>query len=398
MDLRTRASSRLERIAATTGLKPMRATAGPVGATIRLAGAGEVAMFAANDYLGLAGHPEVAAAAMAALRKFGAGSAGARFICGTTELHTEFEAELAAFLGMEAAITVSSGFAANIGLIATLAEPGDVIFSDALNHASLIDGGRMAPGARKVIYPHSDLAALEAGLAAAEEPGQKFIVTDGVFSMEGDLARLDMLAELAARYRASLIVDDAHGIGVLGTSGAGTAEHFGVAADIVTGSLGKALGGVAGGFVAGPRPVIDLLNQAARPQLFSTALPATSIAASRAALAVLRGNPGMITVLAAKAARFRGALEREGVAPLAGITPIVPLVLGDATRTRAVSERLLEQGIYCVALAFPTVPVGEARIRFQISSRHDDLALDLAAAAVALACRDVPADALGIDE
>jgi glycine C-acetyltransferase len=394
MELRTRARKRLDQIAASTGLKPIHHVSGPAGGIVLMEGVGEVQMFASNDYLGLANHPDVVAAAEAALRQFGAGTAGARFICGTTSLHVAFEQELAEFLGLEAALTFSSGFAANVALISTITQPGDVVFSDALNHASLIDGCRMAPpNVRKEVYPHGDHTALERALSIAKDPGSRFILTDGVFSMEGDLARLDDLARLAARYDATLIVDDAHGIGTLGALGAGTMEHFGVRklVPIVTGSLGKALGGVGGGFVAGPREVIDLLNQAARPQLFSTALPAASIAASREALRLLRRHPEMVSELSAKSAHFRRALERRGLSPLAGITPIVPVILGSATRARDLSRYLLSQGVYSVALAYPTVPEGEARIRFQVSRRHSLSDLEATADTVVRGCRNTEA-------
>jgi glycine C-acetyltransferase len=260
----------------------------------------------------------------------------------------------------------------------------------------------MAPsGVRKETYPHADFAALERALVAAGDSGRRFILTDGVFSMEGDLARLDDLARLAARHDATLIVDDAHGIGTLGAHGAGTVEHFSVRhlVPIVTGSLGKALGGVAGGFVAGPREVIELLTQTARPQLFSTALPAASIAASREALRLLRHQPEMVTELSGKAAHFRAALQRRGLSPLAGVTPIVPLVLGSAERARALSAYLLSHGVYAVALTFPAVPKDEARIRFQISRRHTLSDLEAAADIVLRGCQAVtpavPATAAG---
>ena len=386
MKIRERARQRNDAIARGQGLRNIRRIEGPVGASTHIHGFGELRMFASNDYLGLANHPLVVAAAKAGLERYGAGTGGARFICGTTMAHVEFECELATFLGFEAAVTLPSGFAANIALISTLAEPGDLILSDALNHASLIDGCKMAPaGVRTVVYQHADTDAVRRALASAPTTGQTFILTDGVFSMEGDLAPLHQLSQLAEDHDATLVVDDAHGLGVLGATGAGTAQHLGVCGGvhILTGSLGKAIGGAAGGFVAGPREVIDLLTQVARPQLFSTALPVASICAAREALRQIAQNPTMVSEISHKARLFREALRIRNLPVLRGLTPIVPVMLGSSARARAIAEELMRDGVYAAPIAFPVVPEGESRIRFQVSRGHSDFDLEETANIVA---------------
>ncbi len=311
---------------------------------------------------------------------FGAGTAGARFICGTTDVHLEFERELAAFFGKEASVTVSSGFAANVALIPVLTRPGDLVAADALNHASLIDAGRLAPqGVVRIVYPHADMAALEDALRRHAGDGARFIVTDGVFSMEGDLAPLDRIVALARQFEATVVIDDAHGIGTVGATGRGCAEQYGLLprTDIITGSLGKALAGAAGGFIAGPREVVEAITQFGRPQLFSTALPVASVSSSREALRLLAAEPRMVAELAEKTRRFRALLAERGLPVHDGMTPIVVLMIGDTARAVTMAKLLAEGGVYVVAFGFPVVPEGAARLRLQVSRSHteDDLAL-----------------------
>jgi glycine C-acetyltransferase len=303
--LRQRLSDRLSEARDSGTLKKIRPIEGPIGAHARMAGAGDTLMFASNDYLGLANDAAVVAAARAGLDTYGAGTAGARFVCGTTTAHLAFERDLAAFFGMAAAVTVSSGFAANLALLPVITRPGDAILSDELNHASLIDGSRMtAQGVTRAVYPHSDMAALEQLLRQSAGASERFIITDGVFSMEGDLARLDRILSLARQHDATVILDDAHGIGTVGTNGRGAVEHHGVIVDIVTGSLGKALAGAAGGFIAGSQELVDNVTQFARPQLFSTALPVSSVCARHAALRRLVEYPEMVSEVAEKTRKF----------------------------------------------------------------------------------------------
>jgi glycine C-acetyltransferase len=389
--LRQRLSARLNEARDNGTLKVIRPIEGPIGAHARMVGVGDTLMFASNDYLALANDAAVVAAARAGLDAYGAGTAGARFVCGTTAAHLAFEQELAAFFGMAAAVTVSSGFAANLALLPVIARPGDAILSDELNHASLIDGGRMtAQGTTRAVYPHSDMAALEQLLRQHAGAGERFIVTDGVFSMEGDLARLDRIVALARAHDATVIVDDAHGIGTVGAAGRGTATQCGVAdaIDIVTGSLGKALAGAAGGFIAGARELIDNVTQFARPQLFSTALPVASVCASRAALRCLVEHPEMVTELGEKTKLFRGLLMDRGLVSLEGTTPIVVLMIGDTRRAVAMTGLLAAAGVYAVAFGYPVVPEGKARLRLQVSRAHSTADLERAADLLAKAYAD----------
>jgi glycine C-acetyltransferase len=378
--LRRRLAARLDEARQAGTFKTIRPILGAMGARVAVPDAAPMLMFASNDYLGLANHPSVVAAARDGLDRYGAGTAGARFICGTTDVHLAFEQELARFFGKEAAVTISSGFAANVALIPVLTRPGDLVLSDALNHASLIDAGRLLPqGVERVVYPHAGVAALEKALREHKGEGARFIETDGVFSMEGDLAPLERIVALARQFDAIVVVDDAHGIGTVGASGRGCAEHYGLLRqiDIITGSLGKALAGAAGGFVAGPHEVIDAITQFARPQLFSTALPVASVSASREALRLLAAEPGMVAELAEKTRRFRSLLTERGLPVHEGMTPIVVLMIGDTARAVAMAKLLAESGVYVVAFGFPVVPEGAARLRLQVSRSHteDDLAI-----------------------
>lgn len=342
------------------------------GPTIAVDGRNNVLMMCSNDYLGLANHPAVIAAGVRGLHRHGAGTASVRFICGTFDIHRELETRLANFLGTEAALTYASCWNANQGLIPTLAGEGDIILSDELNHASIIDACRLARNAERLVYRHNDMADLEAKLRAHGDKRTRLIITDGVFSMEGDLANLPALCDLAERYDAVLVVDDSHGTGVLGKTGRGTAEHYGVMdrVHITTSTLGKALGGAAGGFVAASKQVIDYLVQRSRPQLFSNALPPTVAASALQALHVVESEPQRIAQLHANVAFFRKGLEDLGYQPLSGASAIVPIIVGETALAIHLSQRLFDEGIFVIGFGFPVVPEGTARLRVQISAAH----------------------------
>jgi glycine C-acetyltransferase len=350
----------------------------PTGPTTRIESVGEVIVFCSNNYLGLADHPEVVEAGREGLRKYGAGTASVRFICGTFICHRELEERLAAFLGTEAALTYVSCWNANEGLLATLVEPGDVIASDELNHASIIDAARLARHATKKVFRHSDLAALEQALDEVPGSRVKLVVTDGVFSMEGDVARLPELVRACRQRDATLIVDDSHGVGVLGRGGRGVHEHFGLPArapdgiDILTGTLGKALGGAAGGYVAGPQEVIDFLVQRSRPQLFSNAVPPTVACSAAKALEILQREPERVTRLHRNVDSMRTGLRELGYRVLESPTAILPIIVGDTARAIDLSNRLLRMGVFVIGFGFPVVPEGTARLRIQMSAAHTE--------------------------
>jgi glycine C-acetyltransferase len=358
------------------------------GGRIRIAGDGDagrqVVNLSANNYLGLARHPAIVSAAKAALDEYGAGMASARFISGTHTLHTELEARLAAYLGKEAAILFCNGFAANLGLFEALLGPEDAIVSDALNHASIIDGMRLCK-ARRYRFASSDMNELEQRLREARQAGSRFVLiaTDGVFSMDGFLADLPAIVALAETHGAIVVVDDCHAVGIVGPQGRGTAHHFGVVdgVHIVTGTFGKAFGGMMGGYIAGPRDVIELLRQRSRPYVFSNALPPADAAAALTALNIVEMADPLRRNLAEKTAYWRAGLEGLGFDLLPGNHPIVPVMVGDEALSQQMAEELLAEGVRVVGLQFPVVPVGEARIRTQVSSALDSLDLDRAAAA-----------------
>jgi glycine C-acetyltransferase len=370
--------STLEEIRAAGTWKEERIIQSPQGAEIEVGGR-RVLNFCANNYLGLSSHPDLLAAARAALDGRGYGLSSVRFICGTQDLHRELERRLAAFFGFEDTILFSSCFDANGGVFEALLGEEDAIVSDALNHASIIDGIRLAK-ARRYRYAHADLADLEARLSEAAGARLKLVVTDGVFSMDGDLARLDEICAIAERHRAMVLVDDSHASGFVGRTGRGTPEHFGVQGrvDILTSTLGKALGGAAGGFVAGPREVVDLLRQRARPYLFSNTLAPPIVGASLAALDLLEGSTALRDRLMANATRFREGMTSAGFRLKPGFHPIAPIMLGDARLAVDLARDLLEEGIYVVGFSFPVVPKGEARIRVQLSAAHTPEMVDRA--------------------
>ena len=360
----------LEALKAAGTYKRLRHLTTPMAAQVRMEEAGEVLVLSSNNYLGLADDPGVIEAGVAALRKYGAGTASVRFICGTFDIHRELEEELARAFGFEAALTYVSCWNANTGLIPAVAVEGTAIVSDELNHASIIDGCRLATQAKRLRYKHSDMADLEAQLAALPLEMTKFIITDGVFSMEGDLARLPHIVELAERYNAVTIVDDSHGAGVTGKTGRGTIEHYGLEGrvDILTGTLGKALGGAAGGFVCGSASLIDLLIQRSRPQLFSNALPCTVAGSALEALRTLERRPELVATLRENTRWFRERLRAIGYRPLEGEAAIIPIIVGETAFAIAMSERLLQQGLFVTGFGYPVVPEGTARIRVQMSA------------------------------
>ncbi len=355
--------------------KHLRSLGSAIGARVELEGQGEVTLFCSNDYLGFANDPKVVNAAKGALDQFGASTASVRFICGTQTVHEKLEKDLAALHGTEAALTYSSCWAANTGLFSAICGEGDVILSDELNHASLIDGIRVAGKAvQKQVYKHSNMADLEEKLEAAIVAPARIIVTDGVFSMEGDIAPLDQIVDLADKYDALIVLDDSHGLGVMGERGLGVAEHYSVLdkIDIYTGTLGKALGAGTGGFVACPSSVRETLIQKSRPHLFSNALPPSVAAAGSASIELLLEEPKRVTELQRKANWFRGYLQELGLKPLPGDSAIVPVILGQTATAIEVANKMLKEGIFVTGFGFPVVPEGEARVRFQVSYLHDE--------------------------
>ena len=329
----------------------------------------EVLNLCANNYLGLADHPDLIAAAQAAMGTHGFGMASVRFICGTQDLHKELERRLATFLGKDDAILFAACFDANGGLFEPLLGPEDAIISDALNHASIIDGIRLCK-AQRYRYANSDMAALETQLQAARTAGARhvMIATDGVFSMDGYLAKLPEITELAARYDALVMVDDCHATGFMGPKGAGTPAHAGVDVDILTGTLGKALGGSIGGYIAGPQPVIDLLRQRARPYLFSNSLPPPIVAAGIEAIRLVEQGDALRARLFENAAYWRAGLTALGFDLLPGEHPIIPVMLGEAQLAQDMAARLFDEGVHVSGFFFPVVPRGQARIRTQMNA------------------------------
>ncbi|MEZ5911292.1 MAG: glycine C-acetyltransferase [Paracoccaceae bacterium] len=348
------------------------------GTHVKVAGR-DVLNLCANNYLGLADHPALIAAAKSAMDGHGYGMASVRFICGTQDLHRELEARIARFLNKDDAILFAACFDANGGLFEPLLGPEDAVISDALNHASIIDGIRLCK-AKRYRYANSDMADLEAQLKAARADGARFIMiaTDGVCSMDGYLAKLPEVVALAERYGALVMVDDCHATGFMGPQGRGTPAHAGVDVDILTGTLGKALGGALGGYIAGPQPVIDLLRQRARPYLFSNALPPAVVAAGIAALDLVEAADDLRAALFDNARYWRAGLEDAGFTLLPGEHPIIPVMLGEAKLAQAMALALYERGVYVSGFFFPVVPKGQARIRTQMNSKLTKADLDFA--------------------
>jgi glycine C-acetyltransferase len=370
--------------------KRERVIASPQSAVVRLEDGREVVNLCANNYLGLADHPAAAAAAREALERRGYGMASVRFICGTQDLHRRLEQRLAAFLGTEDAILYSSCFDANGGLFEALLSEQDAVISDALNHASIIDGIRLSK-ARRLRYDNGDMGGLARCLEEAKDARFKLVATDGVFSMDGIVADLPSICDLAERHGAMVMVDDSHAVGFVGEKGRGTPEHCGVAGrvDILTGTLGKALGGASGGYAAGRKEVVAWLRQRSRPYLFSNSLAPPIAAASLAILDLLEGSDDLRVRLRENAAFFRSGMERLGFRLVPGSHPIVPVLLGDARLASEMAERLLAEGIYAVGFSFPVVPQGQARIRTQMSAAHRRADLEKALGAFARVGREL---------
>jgi glycine C-acetyltransferase len=358
----------------------------PQAARVQMEGRGEVVILSSNNYLGLSNDPQVVAAGIDGLKKYGAGTASVRFICGTFEVHRELEQAIADLVGTEASMSYVSAWNANEGLTATIVEQNDFVVSDALNHASIIDSIRLAKAITKcttAVYQHSDLDDLRAKLESAKTARRRLIWTDGVFSMEGSVAKLPEILQIAEEHDAIVAVDDSHGTGVLGATGRGTAEHYGLLGevDIITSTLGKALGGAAGGFVAASGALCDMLTQRSRPQLFSNALPPTVASSALAAIRQLEKRPELVGKLRDNTRYFRGAIAEAGFKPLPGETPIVPIIVGETATAIKMSDMLLDEGVFVTGFGFPVVPQGQARVRCQLSAAHSRDDLDQAIAA-----------------
>jgi len=384
--LERRLEEELERFVRDGVYKRLNLLDSPQAARVTMEGRGSVIILSSNNYLGLSAQPEVIEAGKAALDRYGAGTASVRFICGTFTIHRALEAACARLVGSAASLSFVSAWNANEAVPATLLGEQDIVISDQLNHASIIDAARLAKAITKcqtAVYRHADLADLEQKLAAAHDRRVRLVITDGVFSMEGSIAPLPELVALCRRHDAVLMVDDSHATGVLGAKGRGTAEHFGMVGevDIITSTLGKALGGAAGGFVAGSAAVCDYLTQRARPQLFSNALPPTVAASSLASIEYLETHPERVRGLRDNARYFRERLIELGFKPLPGETPIIPVILGETADAIRMSDLLLADGVFVTGFGFPVVPQGQARVRCQVSAAHTREDLDEALAA-----------------
>ena len=377
----------LEELEATGQMKRLQMIEGPMGPRITMRGRGEVDCFCSNNYLGLANHPDVVEAGIDGLRRYGAGTASVRFICGTFKPHEHLEQTIAHMLGVEAAYTFVSCWTASEALFPTLCEPGDTIVSDELNHACIIDGMRLATvikkGVGKAVFKHSDMEDLRRVLKglqdSPEATGVTWVVTDGVFSMEGDLGNLPGLRTLCDEFGAMLVVDDSHGTGVMGETGRGTHEYWGMQGkdiDLFTGTLGKALGGGAGGYVAGTQAAIDMPVQRGRPTLFSNALPVTVACSAAKAIETMLNEPERVQRLRDNVAYARKGISEVGFEVLESPTAICPIIVGETSRAISMSNTLLDMGVFAIGFGYPVVPEGEARIRIQISAAHEQEHLD----------------------
>ncbi|MDO8501219.1 MAG: glycine C-acetyltransferase [Gemmatimonadaceae bacterium] len=358
----------------------------PQSARVKMEGHGEVLIFSSNNYLGLCDEPSVIRAGVEGLERYGAGTGSVRFICGTFTIHRELESAIAALVGTEASLSYVSAWNANEGLTASIVEQGDFVVSDALNHASIIDSLRLAKAITRCttgVYAHSDMADLTAKLESARDARRRVVWTDGVFSMEGSIANLPDILEIARKHDAIVVMDDSHATGVLGKHGRGTAEHYGVVGevDVITSTLGKALGGAAGGFVAGPASLCDMLTQRSRPQLFSNALPPTVAASALASIEFLNAHPQRVRKLRENTNYFREQITEAGFKPLPGETPIIPIIVGETATAIRMSDMLLEEGVFVTGFGFPVVPHGQARVRCQLSAAHSSDDIDEAIAA-----------------
>ncbi len=383
-------STQIEELHSSGLYKKERVITSPQRAAIMVKDGKEVINFCANNYLGLADHPVLVEAASKAVKEHGYGMASVRFICGTQGIHKELEGRLSSFLGTEDTILYSSCFDANGGLFETLLGPEDAIISDRLNHASIIDGIRLCK-ARRLRYQTNDMASLEEKLKEASDARFKLIATDGVFSMDGMIADLKGICDLADKYGAMVMIDDCHATGFIGDKGRGTPEHCGVLGrvDIITGTLGKALGGASGGYTSGRKEIIEWLRQRSRPYLFSNTLAPVIAATSLKALDLVENDDSLRQKLRDNTAYFRQQMEALGFKLVPGQTPIIPVMLGDARLASDMADKLLEHGIYVIGFSFPVVPRGQARIRTQMSAAHDREHLDRAVAAFAAVGREL---------
>ena len=372
-------ASTLEELKANGLYKSERIIVSPQCANIAINTGQKVLNMCANNYLGLADHPEVVKAAQEGLKERGYGLSSVRFICGTQDIHKELEAKLSTFLGTDDTILYSSCFDANGGLFETLLTAEDAIISDELNHASIIDGVRLCK-AQRYRYKNSDMEDLETQLKAASGARFKLIATDGVFSMDGYIAKLDKICDLADKYDAMVMVDDSHAVGFVGEHGKGTPEYCNVMGriDIITGTLGKALGGASGGYTSGRKEIIEMLRQRSRPYLFSNSVSPAVVAASIKALELVEESPALLKKLRDNTDYFRKAMTEAGFDILPGTHPIVPIMLGDAVLAQTMAAKMLEKGIYVIGFCFPVVPKGKARIRTQISAAHSQKDLEYA--------------------
>jgi len=387
MSLFSRLESELAQMQADGVYKRLLYLDGPQGPRARMEGFGEVIVLSSNNYLGLCNEPAVVEAGKRALDRLGAGTASVRFICGTFTVHRELEAACARLVGTGASLSFVSCWNANEAVPGTLLGEDDIIISDQLNHASIIDAIRLAKAitrCQSAVYRHADLTDLAEKLALAKDRRVRMVITDGVFSMEGAIAKLPEIVEICRKHDAILVVDDSHATGVLGRTGRGTAEHFGMLGevDIITSTLGKALGGAAGGFVASTPAVCDYLTQRARPQLFSNALPPTVAASALASVEYLEHHPERVDQLRQNAQYFREQLLARGFKPLPGETPIIPVILGETAKAIEMSRQLLAEGVFVTGFGFPVVPQGQARIRCQLSAAHSRDDLDQALQAI----------------
>ncbi|MCL1993247.1 MAG: glycine C-acetyltransferase [Spirochaetes bacterium] len=365
--------------------KHFKYNTGALEGRVNIEGFGEEIMLCSNNYLGLANKKEIIKAAHEALDKYGAGASSVRFICGTFDIHRTLEEKVASFLGMEASLTYTSCWAANTACIPALLVEGDTVISDELNHASIIDGCKaVAKGVKRAVYKHSDMASLEEKLKEAADSGAVLVITDGVFSMEGYIAKLPEIIALCKKYNALLMVDDSHATGVIGKTGRGTMEYFNITegVDIISGTFGKALGGAGGGFIAASKDICAMLVQRSRPHLFSNCLPPVLCAIAMSAVEYLEKNPQIVASLGEKTRYMRQKIQAMGLKPLEGDSAIIPIIIGDTAKAIATSEKMMKEGVFTIGFGFPVVPEGAARIRLQISDALSYEDLDKALAVI----------------
>ncbi|MCL2407679.1 MAG: aminotransferase class I/II-fold pyridoxal phosphate-dependent enzyme [Defluviitaleaceae bacterium] len=371
----------LERLGHEKTMKVFRHIQGPMAGRADIENYGKTVILCSNNYLGMDNKKEVVDAGLAALAKYGAGASSVRFICGTFDIHRDLEELTAKYCGMEASISYTSCWAANTASIPALLAPGDTVISDELNHASIIDGCRaVAKGVNRAVYKHSDMEDLEAKLIAAKDSPTKLIVTDGVFSMEGDIAPLPEIISLAEKYGAVVMVDESHASGVIGKSGRGTMEYFGITegVDIISGTYGKALGGAGGGFIAASKDVCEILAQKSRPALFSNSLPPVLCAIAIASIQYLLDNPKIVTSLREKTEYARKLIIDNGLTPMHGDSAIIPLLIGSTADAIRISQKMMDKGVFAIGFGFPVVPEGASRIRLQISDSLEYSDIDFA--------------------